>query len=121
VEELLSGVELILGAKRDYQFGPVMLLGIGGTGVEIYKDVTLRMVPLEERDVESMVRSLQGHALIEGYRGFAPVNIEKLNHLLLTFSELIMDLEETIESIDLNPVMCTPNKCIVADARIMLK
>ena len=49
VEEIVSGVELIVGAKNDYQFGPVILLGIGGTGVEIYRDTAIRMAPLSER------------------------------------------------------------------------
>ena len=68
VEEMLSGLELIIGLKVDYQFGPVILLGIGGTGVEIYKDSVFRMAPLKENDVHSMIKYLKGHMLIEGYR-----------------------------------------------------
>jgi len=121
VEEMISGIELIVGAKVDDQFGPVVLLGIGGTGVEIYKDVTLRMAPLALSDIESMIRCLRAHSLLEGYRGSKPVNLEELNRLLKTFSDLAMDLESLIESIDLNPVICSPSRCVVADARIMLR
>jgi len=120
VEEMVSGIELIVGAKIDYQFGPVILLGMGGTGVEIYKDATLRMAPLKEKDVASMVKGLKAHALLEGYRGAEPVNLPDLTQLLLAFSELVMDLQDRIESIDLNPVKCSAKKCIIADARIML-
>jgi len=121
VEEMISGIELIVGAKVDDQFGPVILLGIGGTGVEIYKDVTLRMAPLALKDIESMIRCLKAHSLLEGYRGSKPVNLEELNRLLKTFSDFVMNLESSIESIDLNPVICSPTRCVVADARIMLR
>jgi len=121
VEEMLSGVELIVGAKIDYQFGPVILLGIGGTGVEIYGDVVLRMAPLTDRDVESMVRGLKAHQILEGYRGSKPVNLEQLARLLKVFSILVMDLQGMIESIDLNPVICSATKCVVADARVVLR
>jgi succinyl-CoA synthetase beta subunit len=120
-EEMISGVELIVGAKIDYQFGPVILLGIGGTEVEIYRDITIRMAPLQERDVESMVKGLKAGRLLEGYRGSEPINMSELTRLLVTFSDLVMELEEFIESIDLNPVICGAAKCIVADARIMLR
>jgi len=121
VEETVSGVEMILGAKIDYQFGPVILLGMGGTGVEIYKDVVVRMAPLQEKDVISMVRSLRAHQLLEGYRGSEPVDLHKLSRMMKAFSGLVMELEEVIEAIDLNPVMCSSKRCIVADARIMLQ
>lgn len=121
LEETLSGLELIVGARVDFQFGPVVLLGMGGTGVEIYKDVALRMAPLEERDVKSMVQSLKARRLLEGYRGKEPVHMGELARLLLGFSSLVMDLFPRMESIDLNPVFATSSRAVVADARIMLK
>jgi acyl-CoA synthetase (NDP forming) len=121
VEETVSGIELIVGAKNDYQFGPVILFGIGGVWVEIYRDVILRMAPLSQRDVDSMTRCLKARPLLEGYRGSNPINFKELNKLLMTFSDLVMDLESYFESIDLNPVMCSSERCIVADARIMLR
>lgn len=121
VEEMVSGIELIIGAKIDYQFGPVILLGIGGTAAEIYHDFSLRMAPLRPSDVASMVRCLKAHELLEGYRGKEPIHLEKLGGLLNKFSEVVVTLEKEIESIDLNPVMCSSTRCVVADARIMLK
>jgi hypothetical protein len=67
------------------------------------------------------VRCLKGRRLLEGYRGSEPVNLEELNRVLKTFSDLVMDLGRDMESIDLNPVICSSNRCVVADARIMLK
>ncbi len=121
VEEMVAGIELIVGAKIDFQFGPVILLGIGGTGVEIYRDITMRMAPLGQRDMESMIRCLKAHQILEGYRGSEPISLIELGKLLATFSALVMDLEGSIESIDLNPVICSSKRCVVADARIMLK
>jgi carbamoylphosphate synthase large subunit len=121
IEEMIEGIELIVGAKVDYQFGPVILLGIGGTGVEIYQDVTLKMAPLSETDIESMARCLKGHRLLEGYRGSEPIDFRELTRLLLSFSRLVMEMADEIESIDLNPVICSSTRCVVADARILLK
>ena len=120
-EEMVSGIELIVGAKNDYQFGPVVLFGIGGVWVEIYRDVVLRMAPLARKDIDSMVRCLKARPLLEGYRGSNPVNLVELNKLLITFSDLVLDLEPEMESIDLNPVICSSERCIVSDARIILK
>jgi hypothetical protein len=120
VAEMLSGRELIVGAKADFQFGPVILLGIGGTAVEIYKDTVTRMAPLKPRDVESMLTCLRGSRLLTGHRGFASVNIPKLTEMMLAFSDLVMALADRIDSIDLNPVFCSPERCTVADARILL-
>jgi acyl-CoA synthetase (NDP forming) len=120
VEEMVRGIELIVGMKLDQQFGPVILLGVGGTAVEIYKDVALRMAPILERDVDSMLKSIKAHPLLEGYRGSEPINIEELKKLLLAFSDMVMELGEEVDSIDLNPVICNASKCIVTDARMML-
>jgi len=120
VEKMVAGVELIVGAKIDYQFGPVVLLGIGGIGVELYGDTALRMAPVSEQDVHSMVHQLKGRQVLEGFRGSKPVDMESLSDLVVRFSELIMDMVTRITSIDLNPVMCTSEGCVVADARIIL-
>jgi succinyl-CoA synthetase beta subunit len=120
VEETLAGTELIIGCKVDEQFGPVVLLGIGGVAVEVYKDTAIRMAPLEAKDVASMISDLTARKLIEGFRGSEPVNKELLAKTVVDFSKLVMELSDDIESIDLNPVMCSSTRCAVADARIML-
>jgi acetate---CoA ligase (ADP-forming) subunit beta len=120
VEERVTGLELIIGSKTDCQFGPVILLGIGGTGVEIYHDISLRMAPLNGKDIDSMIRCLKAHQLLEGYRGVKPVNRSKLVELLAIFSGLALELEKSVESMDLNPVICSSTRCVIADARIIL-
>lgn len=121
VEETADGeIELIVGTKIDFQFGPVILLGMGGTGVEIYRDVALRMAPLKASDVESMAKGLKAGRLLSGYRGKAALDFDLLTQMMLSFSDLVMELAPQIESIDLNPVICSAEHCVVADARIVL-
>jgi acyl-CoA synthetase (NDP forming) len=120
IEETLAGLELIIGARVDYQFGPIIILGMGGTRAEIYRDVALRMAPLAAGDAELMTRGLKAGRLLEGFRGSAPVDMNGLDGLLIRFSGLVMELGESFASIDLNPVMCSASACVVADARIML-
>lgn len=121
IDEMATGVELIIGAKNDLQFGPIILLGFGGVGVEIYKDVSLRMAPLNKDHVESMMKELKAYPLLTGYRGSKPVNIPAVKNTLIHFSKLMMDMQDYFESVDLNPVMCNEKSCTVVDARIMLK
>lgn len=121
LDEMVSGHELIVGCKNDFQFGPVVLLGIGGTAVEIYQDTVIRMAPLKASDPESMVNSLRGCRLLTGYRGRPSISIAHLTRVMLKVSELAVALQEQIESLDLNPVFCSDKHCTVADARIILK
>jgi succinyl-CoA synthetase beta subunit len=118
VEEIVVGIELILGAKIDFQFGPMILLGMGGTGVEIYQDVVLRMAPLTEKDVHAMIAGLKARRLLDGYRGAEKADRE--TETILAFSSVVMELGERIASIDINPLICSSRRCVVADARIIL-
>jgi len=120
VEQMLSGVEIIAGAVMDAQFGPTVLLGIGGTGVELYNDTTLRMAPLTESDAKAMLGGLRGGCLLMGYRGGPAVDMAALVSFMLKFSELTLYLNSRIESMDLNPVICSSNGCQISDARIIL-
>ncbi|OGR32306.1 MAG: acetyl-CoA synthetase [Desulfobacula sp. RIFOXYB2_FULL_45_6] len=121
IEEMVRGLEVIIGAKNDFQFGPVVVFGIGGTSVEIYNDTAVRMAPLKPGDVFSMAASLKAKAILSGYRGKDGLNMEVLTYTLVKFSHLIMALENDMDSMDLNPVICTKDRCIIADARIILK
>jgi hypothetical protein len=117
---MVSGVELILGASMDLQFGPVVLLGMGGTGVEIYGDTTMRMAPLQEAEIRSMIDGLRASRVLYGYRGAEPVDLGSLIATVQRFSELIVELQDLVESADLNPLICSAQGCVAADARIML-
>jgi len=121
VEEMLPGVELIVGGKVDGQFGPIVLIGMGGVGVEIYNDTSIRMAPLTGADVDSMIAGIRARKVLDGYRGAEGIDREALKELVVDFSRLLMDIAGEIESVDLNPVLCTAKRCVIADARIMLK
>ena len=120
VEKPIKGIEMIIGAKIDFQFGPVILMGMGGTGVEIYQDVSLRMAPITPEDAAFMLKGIKAHRLLDGYRGAEPINREALTRMLMVFSDLIMALDEKVSAIDLNPVFCSAQTCVVGDARIIL-
>ncbi len=120
LDEMGHGVELIVGSKQDSQFGTVVLCGIGGTSVEIYQDVALRMAPIDAETAQAALKSLKGHKLLEGYRGAEPVDWPGLGELISRFSQMAHELCEVVESIDLNPVLCNAKASTIADARIML-
>lgn len=121
VEQMIAGTELIIGAKNDFQFGPVVVFGIGGTSVEIYNDTAIRMAPVTQEHVASMINSLKARQILYGYRGQPGVPLGELTRMIIDFSTLIMEMQDDIDSIDLNPVICTRDACIIADARIMLR
>jgi len=120
IDEMVSGTELIVGAKNDPQFGPVVLTGIGGTSVEIYRDVSIRMAPVAKEAALDAISSLRGAELLRGYRGKESVNLDKLCDLVVSFSKMAYELRDVVDSIDLNPVICNSRDAVIADARIIL-
>jgi len=115
-----GGVELIVGTKMDDQFGPVIMFGIGGTLVEILKDVVFRVLPISERTARRMIERIRSVDLLNGFRGSPPVDRKAIKHLLLTLSEIVGSYRD-IQEIDLNPVIAYEAGLAIADARILLK
>ena len=121
VEPMMKpGLELIVGTKMDDQFGPVIMFGIGGTLVEILKDVVFRVLPISERSARRMIDEIRSVELLNGFRGNPPVDRKALKNLLLTLSEIIGSYKD-IREIDLNPVIAYEQGFGIADARIFLK
>jgi len=114
------GLEVIVGMNRDPQFGPVILFGLGGIMVEIFQDVSLRLLPLTNEEAITMIREIKGYGLISGYRGRPAVNEQALADCLLNVARLAERSPDIIE-IDLNPVFAYPNGIQVADARMIVK
>jgi acetyltransferase len=114
-----DAVELILGTKKDPTFGTVMLVGMGGTSAELFKDKRLEFPPLNESLAQQMLESLQIYPLLEGYRGATRKNIEKLVEVLIRMSYLAADYPE-IKELDINPLIVTPRDVIALDARIVI-
>lgn len=123
VQEMVQGgVEAIIGVTQDKVFGPLMMFGLGGTLVELLKDVTFRIHPLKDVDAREMVRSIKGYPLLEGWRGAPRADVEALEETLLRVSALITDVPEIAE-MDLNPVkVLGPGEgCRAVDVRILLR
>lgn len=120
LEKQIKGTEVIVGSKQDIQFQTVVLVGIGGTAVEIYHDVALRMAPISAQEARQALSVLKGKALLQGFRGSNPVNLDSLCNLIEQFSNLAHLLLDEVESIDLNPVICNAEGAWIADARMIL-
>ena len=114
------GVEVIIGMSKDAQFGPVLMFGLGGILVEILKDVSFRIVPLEKRDAREMIKEIKGYPLLEGYRGQEPVDVSYLEDLLLTVSQFVEHTPE-IKELDLNPIFAYSDGAVAVDARVVLE
>ncbi len=114
-----DAIELIVGIKKDPVFGTVIMVGMGGTGTEIFKDSVIEFPPLNEKLSLRMLKSLKIWPLLKGYRGKPRVNIEKLIEVLIRFSYLTADYPE-IKELDINPLLVTPEEVIALDARIVI-
>lgn len=117
---LKSDLELIVGIVRDPQFGPAVMLGLGGIHAEVYRDVIFRLPPLTEPDVVEMVSELKGKALLRGYRGSKPVNMKSLSDWLIKLGWLVLTFEK-IQEIDVNPLLIVDGEPIAVDATIILR
>ncbi len=110
-----KGIELIIGGKKDPQFGHMVILGLGGVYVEIFRDVTARICPVNEQDVEEMIGELKTHPLLEGARGAKPVDRRALKAMVLGVCRFMM--KEDIKELDLNPVIFDEKGGDIVDAR----
>ena len=118
-EEIGSGQEMIVGVRHDPLIGSLVMVGIGGTLVELLGDVAVRIAPLTDNDVEDMLGSLKSYRLLTGYRGAPALDVDALRQLLHRVSALADDLPEIAE-MDLNPVFVLQNGAVAADVRIRL-
>ena len=115
------GIEMIAGAIRDPQFGPVVLTGIGGMFVEVLRDTALRLAPLSEREVLAMMSELQGSEMLDGVRGRDPCDREAVARILIALATMMIELPDFIEQVDVNPVIVhgEGRGATVADALIV--
>ncbi len=115
-----KGVELIVGIQNDPQFGPVIMVGLGGIMTEVMKDVAFRMLPITTSDAKSMLNELKGSQLLKGFRGSEPVDLGMVAGMLARIGKLGMENADYINSIDFNPVVVYPKSHYVVDAKIIL-
>ncbi len=114
------GTEVIVGMTKDAQFGPVLMFGLGGILVELLKDVSFRIVPLEREDARDMIREIKGYPILEGFRGMEPVDVSILEEILLKISRFVDD-NPGIKELDLNPIFAYKDGAVAVDARVILE
>ncbi|HDI52942.1 MAG TPA: acetyl-CoA synthetase [Candidatus Bathyarchaeota archaeon] len=115
-----SSTEVIVGAIKDPTFGPTIMFGLGGIFVEILRDVSFRLVPIERVDAEEMIGEIKAYRILEGARGMPKADKEALIEILLKTSEMLMDIPE-IKELDLNPIMVYEKGAKIVDARVILE
>jgi acyl-CoA synthetase (NDP forming) len=117
VQKMIFGKEVIIGMKKDPQFGPVIMFGLGGIFVEVMKDTSLRICPVNKDDAISMIKEIKAYKILSGTRGEKNVDIDGIANIIVKLSSL--SLKEKINEIDLNPVMVNEKEAVIVDARFM--
>lgn len=120
VQEMLSGVELFIGAKYEPRFGHIVLCGLGGIFVEVLGDLSSGLAPLTFSEARSMIRSLRAYKIIRGTRGKPGINESKFGEIIVRLSSLLRYATE-IKEIDLNPLIGSMDNITVVDARIRIE
>ena len=120
LEEMASrGVEVIIGALRDPQFGPTVMFGLGGIAVELLKDVSYRLAPLDKKEALEMIREVKGYPLLTRFRGSKPVDINSLSETIIKLSEILIEIED-IKEIEINPLLVYEKGVMAVDVRVVL-
>ena len=112
------GHEIIVGLKKDAQFGHALMFGLGGIFVEVYKDVSFRVVPIERNEALDMISEIKGYPILKGIRGRKPADIEAIAAVLVAVSEMAQ--KENIIELDINPLIVGETGAVAVDARAMI-
>ncbi len=114
-----KGYEIILGAKTDRLFGPVIMFGMGGTGVELFKDVAVGLPPLNQTLARRIMEETIVYQILKGYRNKLPANINLLEEIMIRFSQMLVDFPQ-IKEVDINPLFIDEKDAFVLDARVVI-
>jgi acetyltransferase len=113
------GTEVILGAKADPLFGPVMLFGMGGVGVEVFKDFAIGLPPLNQTLARRIMEETKVFQLLKGFRSMPPANVKQLEEIMVRFSQMLVDFPQ-LKEVDINPILVNESQAIALDARIVI-
>jgi acyl-CoA synthetase (NDP forming) len=114
-----QGVELVIGARNDPLFGPLIVVGLGGVLVEVLKDSALSPAPVTAHEAGNMLRQLKGFRLLEGFRGAAAVDVDKLAAIISQVSRFAADHRDSVAELDINPLICAGDRITAVDALIV--
>ncbi|MCA0240677.1 MAG: acetate--CoA ligase family protein [Proteobacteria bacterium] len=115
---LPQGTEIMVGGRIDPQFGPMVVVGLGGVFVELLKDTAARLAPVDAQEARRMLGELKGQAVLRGFRGAKSVDLERLAEIVARVSELLADQRERIAELDINPLICDGARIVAVDALI---
>jgi succinyl-CoA synthetase beta subunit len=119
VQEMVSGVEAIVGARSDALYGPILLVGSGGVLVELAKDAALRLLPVTATDISAMIDGLKLNNLLKGFRGRPPADRSALEATVLALAGFYLDHRSRIDDIEINPLMVRPSGAVAVDVRVI--
>lgn len=120
VQPMISpGVEIVVGARVDAALGPLIVVGLGGIFVELLRDSVVELAPVNHEEALRMLGRLKGAALLAGFRGAAEIDRAKLADVIVRLSELVADQQRGLAEIDVNPIICNPDRIIAVDALIV--
>lgn len=118
IQKQIKGEQIIVGAKKDPIFGPIVMFGLGGIFVEIFKDVSFKLAPISQKEAREMIKSIKGFKILNGFRGGKKSNLIEIEKFLANVSELIS--KENIKEIDFNPIIVNEQKALACDVKIIL-
>jgi acetyltransferase len=123
VQRMVHGTEVLIGARTDPQYGPFLMVGLGGILVEVLKDVSIRLLPIDEREARAMLRELRGYKVLEGVRGQGPRDIDALVTAMVGLSEIFAAHRNHLSEMEINPIMVREHGGGVAavDVRLIWK
>ena len=121
VQEMIpSSFEVMVGGKYDNTFGQTIAFGLGGIYVEVYEDVSFRIVPITEKDALNMIKETKAYKILGGYRGKKPADIRALIDILMKTSKML-DSNPEIKELDMNPIFALSDRAVAIDARIIIE
>jgi acetyltransferase len=120
LQQMVSGIELFIGAKKEENYGHLVMCGLGGIFIEILQDVSSAFSPITKQEANYMIESLKGHKIFDGVRGGEPLNKALFIEIIQRVSALLK-LAPEIEELDLNPLLAKDVAIIAVDARISVK
>ena len=120
-KQVAGGTEVVLGVQRDVEMGPVVMFGMGGVLVELFKDVSFAPATLDREQARAMVRATRAGRMLDGFRGRKPGDIDALCDALVNLGRLARDLGDVIEAVDVNPLLVREHGVVALDALVVLR